>query len=89
MITPDTIITEGRYAGWTHGDWTDLTLLRLGWKLDSDKKQPGLLDPWMRSVIYATFREAKKTGPTYLLTGDRRRQVRDILRTQRMEAVVE
>ena len=68
-------------------DWTDFTIERLRWKLDADKQNPGLLQPWERNVIFSTFKAAKAQGEAFRFEGKRRRQVRDILTKAEAEVV--
>lgn len=69
--------------GWmTQSDFTDFTLERLKWKLDADRKNPGLLSGFDKSVIFRTLKEAKTGGPDWRLTGNLRKQVRDILTSE-------
>lgn len=75
-------VSQGRYDWMTKSDWTDFTLMRLSWKLDEAKKHPDLLQGWERATIFAIFKEAKKVGPDYRLTGKRFEQARDILRAR-------
>ena len=83
------VITQGRWAGMLLSDWTDMRLESLSDKLDASKKDPALLEPWMRGTIFAIFKEAKATGPSYRFSPKRMRQVRDILKTQSIRAVLE
>ena len=74
--------------GWmTTSDWTDFTLERLRWKLDAEKKNPGTLQKWERSVIFSILKEAKAKGEAFKFEGKRRQQVRDILRKVEPEVV--
>lgn len=75
-------VSAGRYDWMTVSDWTDFTLMRLSWKLDEAKLHPDLLAPWMRPTIFAILKEAKKAGANWRLTGKRREQVKQILRTR-------
>lgn len=69
--------------GWmTQSDFTDFTLERLKWKLDADRKNPGLLSGFDKSVIFRALKEAKAGGPEWRLTGNLRKQVRDILTSE-------
>ncbi len=83
-------IRETTTASWgwmTTSDWTDFTIERLRWKLDEDKKAPGTLQQWERSVIFSILNEAKSKGEAFKFEGKRRQQVREILRNVEAEVV--
>lgn len=73
---------QHRWGWMTQSDFTDFTLERLKWKLDADRRSPGLLSGYDKSVIFKALREAKAGGPEWRLTGNLRKQVREILSSE-------
>ena len=71
----------------TESDWTDFTLERLRWRLDAAKKDPEILEPWQRNVIFSTFKAAKSQGAAFKFEGKRRQQIREILRPVEAEVI--
>ncbi len=81
------IHNAARWDWMSPSDWTDFTIERLRWKLDEDKRSPGTLEQWERSVIFSILKEAKSKGEAFKFEGKRRQQVRDILRNVEAEVV--